>query len=167
MFEIMDRKALLAALLATGLAAGQEGGPAGSCWPGAPGTDPGLCPPNDPGLARHWEYRGDLPPELDRSRIHPAELALGSIGISLDRAWQRTTGRDDVTIAVLDSGIRWGDRDLLLKLALNRGDEASCRFRTKRRRTTRTATGHSTSATTPRTRASPIGTATGSSIRAT
>lgn len=116
---------LLAALLLQLTAGGgPEPGAAAPerCWPGPPGSDPARCPPDDPRWPRHWEYRGDLPREIDRTRMHPAEAALGAIGMSLDRAWQQTTGRDDVTIAVLDSGIRWNDRDLVRKLALNTGE---------------------------------------------
>jgi hypothetical protein len=54
--------------------------------------------------------------------MHPGEVALGAIGISLDRAWQHTVGRDDVVIAVLDSGILWDFADLVKKLALNAGE---------------------------------------------
>jgi hypothetical protein len=54
--------------------------------------------------------------------MHPRERELGSIGISLDSAWQYTTGRDDVVIAVLDSGIRWDHTDLTKKIYLNRGE---------------------------------------------
>lgn len=54
--------------------------------------------------------------------MHPAEVALGAIGISLDRAWQTTLGRDDVVIAVLDSGIRWNQADLRRKIWLNAGE---------------------------------------------
>jgi hypothetical protein len=93
-----------------------------SCWPGAPGTDPSRCPPNDPGYAKRWEFRSDIPAEIDRNKMHPKELELGSIGFSLDRAWQLTTGRDDVVIAVLDSGIRWHNEDLVEKLYLNAGE---------------------------------------------
>jgi len=93
-----------------------------SCWPGEPGTDPNLCPPNDPTYPRRWEFRSDIPQAIDRKNMHPRELELGSIGISLDRAWQRTTGRDDVLIAVLDSGIRWGYPDLIEKIYLNSGE---------------------------------------------
>jgi hypothetical protein len=93
-----------------------------SCWPGAPGTDPALCPPNDPGYPKRWEFRSDIPAEIDRNKMHPKELELGSIGFSLDRAWQLTTGRDDVVIAVLDSGIRWHYEDLVEKLYLNAGE---------------------------------------------
>ncbi len=45
---------------------------------------------------------------------------------AVDTAWQVTTGRPDVTIAVLDSGIKWNDaqamRDLRDKIRLNKGE---------------------------------------------
>jgi hypothetical protein len=83
------------------------------------GTDPELCPPNDPSYPTNWEYLSRIPEEIDKSRMHPGELALGSIGMSLDSAWQHTLGRDDVVIAVLDSGILWDYKDLVRKLYLN------------------------------------------------
>ena len=89
---------------------------AATCWPSAPGTDPRLCPPDDPAYASHWEYLSGIPEEIDKSRMHPGELALGSIGMSVDSAWQQTIGRDDVVIAVLDSGILWDFPDLVRKL---------------------------------------------------
>ena len=95
---------------------------AGSCWPGAVGTDPKLCPPNDPNFKDNWEYLSRIPEEIDRSRMHPSEAALGSIGMSVDSAWQHTVGRDDVVIAVLDSGILWDYKDLVRKLYLNRSE---------------------------------------------
>jgi len=54
---------------------------------------------------------------------NPQEL-FGVKGASVDLAWQVTTGRPDVLIAVLDSGIRWQDQlpDLVNKLHLNRGE---------------------------------------------
>ena len=45
---------------------------------------------------------------------------------SVDTAWQTTVGRPDVTIAVLDSGIRWDERNTMLdlrkKIRLNAGE---------------------------------------------
>jgi hypothetical protein len=45
---------------------------------------------------------------------------------AVDTAWQTTTGRPDVTISVLDSGIKWYDRgamiDLRDKIRLNKGE---------------------------------------------
>lgn len=95
---------------------------AGSCWPGEPGSDPRLCPPDDPSYRDHWEFLSFIPDSVDQQRMHPRERELGSIGISLDRAWQHTTGREDVVIAVLDSGIRWNYEDLTRKLYLNPGE---------------------------------------------
>src|SRR5436309_13373103 len=44
----------------------------------------------------------------------------------VDTAWQVTTGRPDVAIAVLDSGIKWNDLDAMVdrrhKVRLNRGE---------------------------------------------
>src|SRR3954451_4405354 len=44
----------------------------------------------------------------------------------VDTAWQTTTGRTDVTIAVLDSGIKWNSesamQDLRRKVRLNKGE---------------------------------------------
>jgi hypothetical protein len=96
--------------------------PTGSCFPGPVGSDPTLCPPNDPEYAAHWDYLSGIPSSIDRSRMHPEEVALGSVGISLDAAWQHTLGRDDVVIAVLDSGILWDFKDLVSKLYLNAGE---------------------------------------------
>ena len=47
-------------------------------------------------------------------------------GASIDRAWQTTTGRPDVIIAVHDSGVKWNDGGFLVDLNnktwLNRGE---------------------------------------------
>ena len=53
-----------------------------------------------------------------------AQELFGVTGASIDRAWQTTTGRPDVLIAVLDSGIRWAEPevDLLDKYYLNRAE---------------------------------------------
>lgn len=61
-------------------------------------------------------------PEIDEN---PQEL-FGVKGASVDLAWQVTTGRPDVLIAVLDSGIRWAEADqiadLVDKIHLNPGE---------------------------------------------
>lgn len=69
-----------------------------------------------------WKYTS-LPsgdPQIDAS----AQELFGVSGASVDRAWQTTTGRPDVLIAVLDSGIRWAEPqpDLLDKFYLNRAE---------------------------------------------
>jgi len=85
-----------------------------------PVADPPLLP-NDFG-SDNWkltsETTGD--PAIDES----AQELFGVRGASVDLAWQTTTGRPDVLIAVLDSGIRWQDplTDLVDKFYLNRGE---------------------------------------------
>ncbi len=69
-----------------------------------------------------WKLTSDATgdPEIDAS---PREL-FGVTGMSVDLAWQVTTGRPDVVIAVLDSGIEWLNAgamaDLAKKVFLNR-----------------------------------------------
>ncbi|MDJ0868616.1 MAG: S8 family serine peptidase [Myxococcota bacterium] len=65
---------------------------------------PGVLPDDfDPGSGEAWKYQ----PES---------------GMDIVGAWQRTTGRPDVVIAVLDSGIFWDRADLARKVALNAGE---------------------------------------------
>ncbi|HUI24681.1 MAG TPA: FG-GAP-like repeat-containing protein [Candidatus Kryptonia bacterium] len=70
----------------------------------------------------NWKLTSDTTgdPTIDAS----AQELYGVKGASVDLAWQVTTGRPDVRIAILDSGIRWADNlpDLLNKLFLNRGE---------------------------------------------
>ena len=48
---------------------------------------------------------------------------LGQVpGVSADRAWKRSTGDPRVQIAILDTGIRWEQHQLRLRVALNRGE---------------------------------------------
>jgi len=71
---------------------------------------------------------GSLPPEFDRDdykRTSRRDLRFatsaqdhcGQMGAAVDLAWGITQGRDDVRIAVLDSGIRWRDADAMVDLA--------------------------------------------------
>ena len=52
-----------------------------------------------------------------------AQELFGVRGPSVDKAWQVTTGRPDVVLAILDSGIEWRDAgamgDLAAKVHLN------------------------------------------------
>jgi subtilase family protein len=71
-----------------------------------------------------WKLTSDQSgnPTID---ANPAEL-FGVTGMSVDKAWQVSTGRPDVLIAVLDSGIRWDDAgamaDLARKVHVNPGE---------------------------------------------
>lgn len=75
----------------------------------------GACPmdyhPND-----EWNFTSSFPD--GSSQIPEAQRAVGA-GMWIDRAWAVTTGRTDVVVAVLDSGIRWDGGNLLDKYYLH------------------------------------------------
>jgi len=85
-----------------------------------PIAEPPLLP-NDFG-SDNWKLTSETTgePAIDER----AQELYGVKGASVDLAWQTTTGRPDVLIAVLDSGIRWQDAltDLASKFFLNRGE---------------------------------------------
>ena len=98
-----------------------------------PGTDPSafgryaFLPQKDPPEVPNdfdddWKLSSGKTGEaaIDSS---PQEL-FGVRGASVDKAWQVTTGRPDVRISVLDSGIRWQEAlpDLVNKFFINRGE---------------------------------------------
>ncbi len=72
--------------------------------------------PNELGL-NDWDYVSWIPPGAELS-IRPSERALGS-GLGADQAWQLNTGRWDVTIAIVDTGLEWDNRNLANKVLLN------------------------------------------------
>jgi hypothetical protein len=84
-----------------------------------PATTP-LTLPDD--FGNDWKLSSGITgtPAIDGS----AQELFGVTGASVDRAWQTTTGRPDVLIAVLDSGIQWAEpqADLVNKFYLNRGE---------------------------------------------
>ncbi len=88
-----------------------------------PTTTPPVRPSDFVG-STEWMLTSDSTgdPAID---VNPAEL-FGVKGMSVDLAWQVTTGRPDVTIAILDSGIKWNDvgamGDLAHKVRLNRNE---------------------------------------------
>lgn len=92
-------------------------------WPNDPGY--GYVAAQKPADRKKglWQYYSFIP---DRSPGAPAirEEETAS-GMSVDLAWRYTIGRDDVLIAVLDSGIKWDERDLVEKAYLNLGELAT------------------------------------------
>ncbi|MHB8604411.1 MAG: S8 family serine peptidase [Thermoplasmatota archaeon] len=80
----------------------------------------GMLPNEYNGSGDRWKYDSGPSgfPEVDSS---PFELN-GTTGMSVDLAWRATTGRPDVVIAVLDSGIEWDDREIANKVYLNPGE---------------------------------------------
>ncbi|MCG3172883.1 MAG: hypothetical protein GMKNLPBB_01054 [Myxococcota bacterium] len=76
--------------------------------------------PDDPAYKHEWQLWSFIPDAL-KPKVRAPEHALGT-GMHADRAWQLTTGRGDVVIAVLDSGIIWSEKDLHAKTWLNKGE---------------------------------------------
>lgn len=68
-------------------------------------------------LTGDWELISWIPEESAES-VRPEELDIGS-GIAVTEAWRHQTGRWDVPVAVLDSGIEWGRGELRTKVMLN------------------------------------------------
>jgi hypothetical protein len=97
---------------------------------------PEQYPPNDLG-GESWKYSsqtacqlygaGDehCTPQTLLNEHDPQEL-YGVTGASLDKAWEYTTGRPDVVIGNVDSGVMWDDHgameDLNNKIYLNAGE---------------------------------------------
>lgn len=78
-----------------------------------------MVPPVRPNEVGQYDFRTSslVDPSLPAT---PEELG-GVAGMSIDTAWQLTTGRPDVLVAHLDSGIRY-DNDNVRKAALNQGE---------------------------------------------
>lgn len=64
---------------------------------------------------------GQLPDDFDPAARGSWKYNPGT-GMDVVGAWGVTTGRPDVVIAVLDSGIRWDAADVARKVALNAGE---------------------------------------------
>jgi hypothetical protein len=80
----------------------------------------GECP-SDYDPWGEWELGSGHPAEVPPTVLDPSERDFGS-GTSVDRAWNTTTGRTDVVIAVMDSGIEWGQGELINKFFLHKGE---------------------------------------------
>ncbi len=76
---------------------------------GAP-DQPERCPAD---LGEAWDLVSYVRDEW-KDTVRVEEHALGT-GLWADKAWSRTTGRPDVVIAVLDSGIEWDSPHVLRK----------------------------------------------------
>jgi len=77
--------------------------------------------PNDFSGGDYWKLTSDRSPYAVR---YSQQELFGVMGASVDKAWEISTGRPDVVIAILDSGIIWQEAqpDLFNKLYLNRGE---------------------------------------------
>jgi hypothetical protein len=104
---------------------------AGSAWASFPYEYEGTAPSDLEGKT-DWMYAATPEQGNDLVNADPRELggvrgaSVVDADPSVQTAWQTTTGRPDVTIAVLDSGIKWNDlaamNDLRAKARLNRGE---------------------------------------------
>ena len=77
--------------------------------------------PSDLSGKLEWMYAatpepGNEPVNSDPQELHGVRGASLVDKADVDYAWRTTTGRPDVTIAVLDSGIKWNDRTAMLDL---------------------------------------------------
>ncbi|MBN2800026.1 MAG: VCBS repeat-containing protein [Deltaproteobacteria bacterium] len=77
---------------------------------------PDLCPAD---LGEEWSRLSYVPSRY--TQVREEERPMGT-GLWADRAWRVTTGRPDVLIAVLDSGIEWDSRGVVNKHFLNRAE---------------------------------------------
>ncbi|MGI9019188.1 MAG: S8 family serine peptidase, partial [Solirubrobacterales bacterium] len=119
------------ALAASGQALAAFPYPAGSGQASDLRLNPGDVPADLSGKET-WMYAATPEPGNLEVNLNPAELNgvrgghIADADPSVDAAWQVTTGRPDVKIAVLDSGIKWNDlgamRNLRLTTALNAGE---------------------------------------------
>src|ERR671936_380337 len=95
-------------------------------------TAPGQVPNDLAGDGNDWKFAATAGSDNTIYAGNPVELNgvrgahVVDSNAAVDTAWQTTTGRPDVTLAVLDSGIKWNDKgsmeDLRDKLRLNRGE---------------------------------------------
>ncbi|MCB9737652.1 MAG: VCBS repeat-containing protein [Deltaproteobacteria bacterium] len=142
------------AVLATAALLAANPADATGSWPPAAGadmSDPANWP-SDPGFASckkdkdgkcemmegkpvisggDWNLWSFTPPNYAAfPGFRQAEVKMG-VGMHADRAWTKTVGDRRVIIAVLDSGIKWDESDLVNKHYLNRGElpapEEACR----------------------------------------
>src|SRR5438477_390675 len=73
-----------------------------------------------------WKFASTSVCTSDPTVLDSPNELFGVSGMSVETAWRLETGRPDVVIAVLDSGIKWNDlgalNDLRKKFYLNRGE---------------------------------------------
>ncbi len=94
-------------------------------WPPGPNDDltNTANQPNDPDYQGRWNYWSYLPKQDTGTGPYlSADVAMGASGMSVDKAWSLTTGKDEVHIAILDSGYEWDNPDTANKVLLNMGE---------------------------------------------
>jgi len=94
-------------------------------WPADP--DYGFVASEKPSERKsgQWQFYSFIPDRSPGSFVPPIRPEEKASGMSVDLAWRHTIGDDRVLIAVLDSGIKWDERDLAEKAYLNLGELAT------------------------------------------
>ncbi len=109
----MEKRLVLAVILLVSAAASAE-----VPYPACPSA--GCSDPSD--FASYLFRRaGQVPDDFDPSSSGNWTYKP-FVGMNVFSAWRISTGRPDVVVAVLDSGIRWNRADLARKVALNTGE---------------------------------------------
>jgi hypothetical protein len=73
--------------------------------------------------ATTYSQCSQLDPQGRAANLAAGDPACAQIGgIRADTAWKYTTGDPDVAVAILDTGIRWQDSELVNKVRLNTGE---------------------------------------------
>src|SRR3989475_11233151 len=93
------------------------------------GNPPGCIPlPNEMSgcNGEMWKFASTSVCTTDPTVLNSPNELFGVSGMSVETAWRLETGRPDVVIAVLDSGIKWNDTgamsQLRKKFHLNAGE---------------------------------------------
>lgn len=90
-------------------------------FPALPGNNPWDNRPNDPDYKDQWQLFSHLPVDHKNPNVTQFDKDNGS-GMGVDLSWQLHTGNSRMRIAVLDSGIRWFEKDLRNRIYLNAGE---------------------------------------------
>jgi hypothetical protein len=78
--------------------------------------------PSGTQLTATYKNTGPVPRQVQQNTL-AARNPLGQVpGVSADRAWKRSTGDPRVQVAILDTGIRWENDGLRLRIHLNQDE---------------------------------------------
>lgn len=73
--------------------------------------------PNDPEFSQLWGMKNFGQADSDK------QLGLAGIDIDAERAWEITTGNEDTLVAIIDTGMNFGHKDLKENLWVNEAEK--------------------------------------------
>jgi hypothetical protein len=83
----------------------------------------GFAPQSTQNTATYLNDSSPATQQIEQQNVDAGRNRTGQAsGVSADRAWKYTPGDPRVQVAILDTGIRWEDRGLVDRVALNRGE---------------------------------------------